>query len=130
MTPMTPAERQSVAGPYRETFLAGLRPDVAAAIQQAAEFSESAMYETWGADPGDIPFDVLFTRAALVDLEAIAAHLSGLANEAGGEPQDQRFRDGLMEVLSLLERAQGRIAQTLEDLEEWLLTKCTGEADA
>ena len=130
MTPMTPAERQSVAGPYRETFLAGLRPDVAAAIQQAAEFSESAMYETWGADPGDIPFDVLFTRAALVDLEAIVAHLSGLANEAGGEPQDQRFRDDLMEVLSLLERAQGRIAQTLEDLEEWLLTKCTGEADA
>ena len=35
-----------------------------------------------------------------------------------------------MEVLSLLERAQGRMAQTLEDLEEWLLTKCTGEADA
>lgn len=130
MTPMTPAERQSVAGPYRETFLAGLRPDVAAALQQAAEFSESAIHETWGADPGDIPFDVLFTRAALVDLEAIVGHLSALAGNTGGEPQDQRFRDELMEVLSLLERAQGRIAQTLRNLEKRLLDAWTEEADA
>lgn len=130
MMAMTPAERQSVAGPYREAFLAGLRPDVAAVLQQAGEHFESAMYERFGADPGDIPFDVLFARAALVDLEAIVGHLSALADDKGGEPQDQRFRDDLMEVLSLLKRAQGRIAQTLKDLEERLLDAWTEEADA
>ena len=130
MTAMTPAEKQSVAGPYRETFLAGLRPEVAAAIQQAAEFSESAMYETFGAEPGEIPFDVLFTRAALDDLEALVGHLSDLTDDSARAVQEHRFRDDLTEVLSLLRRAQGRLARTLGDAEERLLNRWTEGGDA
>jgi len=115
---MTPAEDQSATGPYRETFLAGLRPDVAAALQQSADFVQSALHETFTASPRDIPFDLLFGRAALVDLEALVLHLGDLVDESEGAVQERRFRDDLTEVLSLLRRAEGQLAQTLADAEE------------
>jgi len=130
MTPMTPAERQSVAGPYRETFLAGLRPDVAAALQQAGEHFESAMLEVWGAPPEDIPFSILWTRATLIDLEALAGSLGDLVDDSGGSLQETQFRDDLTEVLSLLKRAQGQLAKALSDAETRLLRACADEADA
>ena len=130
MTPMTPAERQSVAGPYRETFLAGLRPDVAAALQQAAEYFESAMLEVWGAPPSGVPFPILWTRATLIDLEALTGHLGGLVDDSEASLQEIQFRDDLTEVLSLLKRAQGQLAKALTDAEARLLQACTDEADA
>lgn len=123
--PMTPAEEQAATGPYRETFLAGLRPDVAAALQQSGEFIQSALQETFAASPSDIPFDILFSRAALVDLEALVGHLSDLVDESGGVVQEHRFRDDLTEVLSFLRRAEGGLARTLADAEERRLSEAT-----
>ena len=117
-TPMTPAEEQSAAGPYRETFLAALRPDVAAALQQSGELFQAALHETFTASPSDVPLDLLFSRAALIDLEALVRHLSDLVDEAEGAVQEHRLRDELTEVLSLLLRAEGTLAQTLADAEE------------
>ncbi len=118
MVPLTPAEELAVAGPYREVFLAGLKPEVAAALQQAGEFTEAALYEAFGAAPSNIPFDILFGRAALVDLEALVRHLGDLADGSGETVQEHRYRDDLTEVLSLLRQAEARLARTLAEAEE------------
>jgi len=117
-TPMTPAEEQAATGPYREVFLAGLRPEVAAALQQSGDFVEPALSERYAASPGNIPLDLLLSRAVLVDLEALVGQLVYLLDEPEGAVQELRLRDGLTEVLSLLRRAEGALAQTLADAEE------------